>query len=90
MIPFEPAFAGRYWDDRQEIDWLVLDRTRTQAAAVEIKWTQAPINAARGGGAQGQDPGLADPEGMQDHPRGCFPCWIHTNRRCQRLSLDQP
>jgi hypothetical protein len=47
LVPFEPAFMGRYWDDRREIDWLILDRSRTQAVAVEVKWSRTPVNAAR-------------------------------------------
>jgi AAA+ ATPase superfamily predicted ATPase len=46
-IPFEPAFMGRYWDDQREIDWLVLDRDRERAVAVEIKWSRTPVLAAR-------------------------------------------
>ena len=44
-IPFEPAFAGRYWDEHRELDWLVLDHDRKQATAVEVKWTRSPVNA---------------------------------------------
>lgn len=47
LIPFVPAFMGRYWDDRHEIDWVVLDGERRQAVAVEIKWTRSPVGAAR-------------------------------------------
>jgi hypothetical protein len=47
VIPFEPAYAGRYWDDRHEVDWLLLDQERKRAVAVELKWTRAPISAAR-------------------------------------------
>lgn len=47
LIPFTPAFMGRYWDDRQEIDWLILNADRTQAVAVEIKWSRSPTDATR-------------------------------------------
>ncbi len=44
-IPFEPASTGRYWDDKREIDWLVLDHDRKHAVAVEVKWTAKPVSA---------------------------------------------
>ncbi len=45
-IPFEPAFMGRYWDDKREIDWLLLDQNRKRAVAVEVKWTAKPVSAS--------------------------------------------
>ena len=47
LVPFEPAFAGRYWDNEREIDWVILDRNRTHAVAVEVKWTRTPEHASR-------------------------------------------
>jgi len=44
-IPFEPVFRGRYWDDKREIDWLLLDQERKRAVAVEVKWTTKPVSA---------------------------------------------
>lgn len=47
LVPFEPAAAGRYWDREREIDWLILDRERRRAVAVEIKWSRRPVHAPR-------------------------------------------
>ena len=47
MVPFEPAFAGRHWDNEREIDWVIMDRTRRHAVAVEVKWARAPVHAPR-------------------------------------------
>jgi AAA+ ATPase superfamily predicted ATPase len=43
LIPFEPAYSGRHWSEREEFDWVILDRKRTRAAVVELKWTGAAV-----------------------------------------------
>ncbi|MBI4026113.1 MAG: ATP-binding protein [Verrucomicrobia bacterium] len=47
LVPFEPAFMGRYWDHQHELDWLILDRDRKNAVAVEIKWSRQPVCASK-------------------------------------------
>jgi uncharacterized protein len=64
LVPFPPAFAGRYWDAKREIDWLILDRERKRAAAVEVKWTASPVSARRL--AKGLKSKIAEVEGLKD------------------------
>ncbi len=43
FVPFEPAFQGRHWSDREELDCVLLDGERRRALAVEVKWSRAPV-----------------------------------------------
>lgn len=42
-MPFAPAFAGRHWSSREELDWVILDPERRRAVAVEVKWNRSPV-----------------------------------------------
>lgn len=46
-VPFDPGPMGRYWSDKEELDWVILDRGRTKALVAEIKWTRDPIGGRR-------------------------------------------
>lgn len=43
LIPFDVAYAGRYWDPDAEFDAVFLDEERRRAFVLEIKWTQDPV-----------------------------------------------
>jgi hypothetical protein len=41
FFPFDAL--GRWWDRNEEIDLVALDRERSQALFVEVKWTEKPV-----------------------------------------------
>jgi len=43
LVPFSIAFQGRHWSAGEEFDWVLLDRDRSHAVVIEIKWSTAPI-----------------------------------------------
>lgn len=42
-IPFQPAYAGRYWSPTTELDVVLLDAERRAALVCELKWTRQPV-----------------------------------------------
>jgi hypothetical protein len=46
LVPFSPAFAGRHWSPRSEIDVVLFDLERKRALVAEIKWTRAKADVA--------------------------------------------
>jgi len=44
-LPFEPAYVGRHWSPKEELDIVALDGTRTRAFVAEVKWSSRPVSA---------------------------------------------
>jgi uncharacterized protein len=43
VVPFEVAFAGRYWSADVELDVVLLDSARQRAFIGEVKWGSRPV-----------------------------------------------